>query len=399
MHEVALLYGDVVAAGAWVVVASVLTVVCAWGAALATVGPIGQAQGAHWAERARYAYQARKAVTIGAVLPPIIVAVFVVAAEPARGGFIALAAVLIAFWASYPARIFVERRAMPLGMTGREWLRGRLGWWLVMTPHLLVTLGLALVAPPELGWWSYALLALAVGSAFAAALGVTLRLARVIGLAVPAGPRLAGLVAELAAASGRPAPPAVELDLASANAFAWTHLGVVGVTRRALTALSDDELRAVLAHELGHLAEPRSVALVRALGMVALTPLVLVRPLLAERLLCPTAVTLWAIVALLALVRVVARRMEVRADHAGHAAEGDPGTYARALAALYEANGMPAVLPGRARQHPHLYDRLVTAGATPDWPRPAAPPAARSRLVMLACVLVTAVVAAVCAST
>ncbi len=399
MHDVALLYGEVAALIAWVVVAASLTALCAWGAALLTVGPIGEATGAHWAERARHAYQARKAVTTGAILPPVVIAVFVLSAEPEHGGVTALVAVLVAFWASYPARVYVERRAMPQGMTARDWLRGRFAWWLLMIPHLLITLGLAIVAPRHLGPGSFALLGLAVASAVLVAFGGTLGLARLMGLATPAGPRLAGLVAELAAASKQPVPPTYELDMASANAFAWTRLGAIGVTRRALAALSDDELRAVLAHELGHLAEPRSVALVRSLGMLALTPLVLLRPLLADRLYCPTAVVLWSIVVLLGLVRVVARRMEARADHAAHAAEGDPGTYARALAALYVANGMPSVLPGGGRQHPHLYDRLVTAGATPDWPRPAAPPSARSRLVMVACVLLTVAVAAVCAST
>ena len=53
------------------------------------------------------------------------------------------------------------------------------------------------------------------------------------------------------------------------------------------------------------------------------------------------------------------------------AAERDTGTYARALARLYEDNLAPAVMP-KETTHPHLYDRLVAAGVTPDFPRPAA---------------------------
>jgi len=51
---------------------------------------------------------------------------------------------------------------------------------------------------------------------------------------------------------------------------------------------------------------------------------------------------------------------------------GRPGVYARALARLYEANFAPAVMP-RKHSHPHLYDRLVSAGVQPDYPRPEPP--------------------------
>ena len=55
--------------------------------------------------------------------------------------------------------------------------------------------------------------------------------------------------------------------------------------------------------------------------------------------------------------------------------EGDAGTYARALTRLYEDNLSPAVNAKKMATHPHLYDRLLAAGVTPDFPRPAAPAA------------------------
>jgi hypothetical protein len=34
---------------------------------------------------------------------------------------------------------------------------------------------------------------------------------------------------------------------------------------------------------------------------------------------------------------------------------------------------MPAVMPTKRLPHPHLYDRMVVAGVTPDFPRPDRP--------------------------
>lgn len=368
----------------WVAIAALVTAALTWGAALAAVRPLAARQHAHWTERARYAFQARQAVLTAALLPPVFVAVSAAATLP-FGGAIGLLAIVTAFVASTPARLYVERRALQRQLSLRAWVRGRVAWWLVMTPHLLVVVALTLVAPRPLGAATFAVFGLGVAATVIAAFGGTLRLARVLGLAVPAGPRLAQLVAESAARASVSAPPAYELEMPIANAFAWVHLGAIGVTRGALEALSDDELRAVLAHELGHLAEPRAVAVVRSLGMLALTPLVLILPLVFARHFWAIGLLLLAMIVTMRAVRLVARRMEERADRAAHAAEADPGTYAGALATLYEANAMPAVMPGKRPVHPHLYDRLVSAGVTPTWPRPAPPPVGGTRIIAFGC--------------
>jgi hypothetical protein len=80
--------------------------------------------------------------------------------------------------------------------------------------------------------------------------------------------------------------------------------------------------------------------------------------------------------------RDISRKLEVRADEMAKAQEHDPGTYARALARIYQDNMVPAVTAGRGT-HPHLYDRLVAAGVTPDFPRPAA--AKLGHVLMLCC--------------
>ena len=40
-----------------------------------------------------------------------------------------------------------------------------------------------------------------------------------------------------------------------------------------------------------------------------------------------------------------------------------PGLFAK----LYQANEMLAVMPKKRMPHPHLYDRMVVAGVTPDF--------------------------------
>ena len=57
----------------------------------------------------------------------------------------------------------------------------------------------------------------------------------------------------------------------------------------------------------------------------------------------------------------------------GRSQEIQRGAFARALVHLSELNLSPAVLPGNAGTHPHVYDRLLAAGVTPEFPRPAVP--------------------------
>ena len=65
--------------------------------------------------------------------------------------------------------------------------------------------------------------------------------------------------------------------------------------------------------------------------------------------------------------------MEIRADVFGSRVHEDKSIYARALSKLYQANEVPAVMGRKRMAHPHLYDRLLAAGITPDFPRPDPP--------------------------
>ncbi|MCA9622247.1 MAG: M48 family metalloprotease [Myxococcales bacterium] len=261
------------------------------------------------------------------------------------------------------------------------WLGGAVVVVLVFMPILPLFVGLIWTAPtspwtPTAALWATMAVALWV----VAIRGHGIEAARVMRLARPAGPRLRAIVAEASREVGRPPPPTFELAwwIANAAAFPFGHRLVF--TDGALDHLDDDELLAVCRHELAHLAEPRAVLALRALVSFALLPLAAI---IGNAVQLGTPVLLVALASFLVLVivsRRVQRRMEERADD--HAHEGDVEVYARALARLYEINGAPAVLRGRPI-HPHLYDRLVAAGATPSYPRPDPPPRARTLVAIL----------------
>jgi len=140
-----------------------------------------------------------------------------------------------------------------------------------------------------------------------------------------------------------------------------------------LTSHPDEETAAICAHELAHLSEPRRLVLARVLGAMSLCPLIFIRPMVHEFdfggigiLLAPFAIgTVY--------VRRLGRQMELRADTMANQNAAEAGVYARALERLYRVNQVPAVMPGQRQIHPHLYDRLLAAGMTPEYPRPEPP--------------------------
>lgn len=157
------------------------------------------------------------------------------------------------------------------------------------------------------------------------------------------------------------------------NAFASPFTGGVGFTTRAMEVLDDEECRGVMIHELAHLTEPRSVRLIRLVGSMSIFVVAFVKPVLEQ----------WGSFGLLGLVivflliqrllRSTVQRMERRADSAATAMAENSAAYARGIESLYRASHVPAVMPGNKMVHPHLYDRMESAGVTPDYPRPAPP--------------------------
>lgn len=189
------------------------------------------------------------------------------------------------------------------------------------------------------------------------------------------GERLQRLVTETAMRLGRPVPPCYEVRGIGLNALAWPLWGIVGVTRLAMDCLDDDDVRALLMHEFGHLAEPPAVVRLRRIASYA--PLVFFfGPLF--RAAFPSSGALGFFVAFSVFVLISLRLKtglagtEDAADKYAVDHGGNPIAYARALEKLYRYNGYPAV-QGAKTLHSDLYDRMLAVGATPEYPRPEAP--------------------------
>lgn len=372
---------------------------------LALLALRGLPAGAHWTERARRAWPARVVAAAAPMLSGLVLGVLAallsgpltLPSEGALGVLVGIAA----FAAAYPQIARVDRRCGRPLVPLRERLAGQAFVLIALYPHAWIVLVAMALMPGEP--FPAALATLAVlALLLAVAAGAGLRIAAALGLARPADARVAALVEACAAKVGvRPARTWI-VRWPMVNALAFARLRELAFTERAVRELSDDELSGVTAHELGHLAEPRGVLFARSLGLFALAPLILIRPLVLLSGGDPLG-ALPAVLALLALaiivgrlVRRVARRMEERADAVAHAHEDDHGAYARALERIYELNLAPAVTRAKRPLHPHLYDRLVASGLTPSYPRPAPPAALPQRAAMLTLVVLVAGAAITC---
>jgi Zn-dependent protease with chaperone function len=143
-------------------------------------------------------------------------------------------------------------------------------------------------------------------------------------------------------------------------------------TGRLLEIAPDDEVAAICAHELAHLTESRAAQSSRFIGILTFLPWIFFNPLTHAFGILAFFGLLFTTLGIPRIYRKISHKLETRADAMAKANEEDAGTYARALTRLYEDNLAPAVMAKNRASHPHLYDRLLAAGVTPDFPRPAA---------------------------
>jgi len=139
-----------------------------------------------------------------------------------------------------------------------------------------------------------------------------------------------------------------------------------------LAFIPDDEVAAICAHELAHLTESKTARCSRSIQMLTFMPWIFFNPLMRAFGFFAFYGLLFTTFGFPRIYRSISRKLESRADQMAKANEGDSGTYARALTRLYEDNLVPAVTAKAQTTHPHLYDRILAAGVTPDFPRPAA---------------------------
>ena len=349
----------------------------------------------HWTERARLSFPIRTRLGLAALTTPLfglLIGAFLFAGElsyvPAAVvglgcGAGAFAGSLLVGWRR--AGLF-RVRTVPFA----EYARGAVVEWVLRRPHVLV-LTVAMAGLPAavqngelflIGWSC-------VGAVLFAASGLLAGLPVLIVLRVarPLEGERAVRVRAMAQRMGVRLRSAWVVPWPVANALALIYSRQIVFTERILELLDDEELDAVTAHELGHVGEPLSAKMGRGTVVVALSLVMLATPWLSALGLTGGLLVFLLVVVGALLVRRVARRMEERADKLAAEQSIDPAVYARALEKLYEANLMPAVTGSKHRAHPDLWDRMVAAGATPAYEKPAAPPKGAARLGLIALML------------
>lgn len=331
----------------------------------------------HWTERARRSYPFQAYLMSCSLLLPWLFA----AAAFNYPGFALPVSKWLLFWAvwaiclvaCHTMAVFWERRYQTAPATVRQSLQNTLCILYIYGVSLTIFIIMARNLPSHWGWRALLVVTATILAYFWIQFGGWIRLGRWVGMISPADQELTEMVAALALKRGHPKPVVWRFHWHKANALAFIFSNEILVTEKLCTLVSRDELKAVLAHELAHLCEDRTTKLMRLLTPLLLLPLFMIG-LLWPVLGLPGLASCYCLLILgLRLLRQRARRMEERADAFGSEAQENEGVYARALEKLYEANLMPAVMPGKKAIHPHLYDRLVAAGLTPDYPRPKPP--------------------------
>jgi Zn-dependent protease with chaperone function len=325
---------------------------------------------AHWTERARVAFRLRRMAYVGLLASPLFGAV-VAAAGPLAIVPPRVTIALCAFAGALAIQGVFQPVNDALGAPrSRTSTVGTVGLLLLLVPTLpvLLVVGVVLVRIEDT---VSALLAWLLGGLLLAgwlrALPVALRS---LGPRIAAPERLRQVVVVASDKIGMRAPATFVVPLQLANAIAYPTSGVLVLTRPALDVLDDAALEAVVLHELGHLREPPLAIAYRVLRVVNVYALALGGIVGRFDRAAP-----FVLVGVVWVVAILARGQSVRLERAADAvalAHADEGAYARALECLCRANLSPVVTRSGGT-HPHAYDRLVAAGVTPDYPRPAPP--------------------------
>jgi Zn-dependent protease with chaperone function/Tfp pilus assembly protein PilF len=330
-----------------------------------------------WMERARRAYPFMMMLSYGVLLPPLVDLVSIIYYPafvlPISKWILMWIVPAVGFWSCNVVVVYWSWFYRHEPITAAQNMKDIGITLLIYLPSFAIFLVMAFTLPDHFGWQAALEIIAAILAYFYVQFGGWIRLAHLGRLIRPAGQELTADAAELAQHWQIRAPTVWLIPWRKANAFAFTFANAIVVTEKLHAILNRAETRSVLAHELAHLCEDRAT-----LAMRLAVPLLLL-PIFTANLWSSTYILLapagsYLLFLLGAMVmRRRARRMEERADSFGKAAESEAGIYPLALAKLYAANLIPAVMPGKKKVHPHLYDRLLAAGITPDYPRPKPP--------------------------
>jgi Zn-dependent protease with chaperone function len=370
----------------------VLIVSSFFGALLISIGlnwlaliPWRRSAGAHWTERARLLFPARTAARVNLILLTIVSSIATSIIAPQLNPIFT---VLPVFFGALLAGFFLNREIFP-AMTFMQWLQFIVAIWFFLSPVLVFGVA-AFVMPGNFGLTTWIIAASEIVLLLSLQFGLNVRLLRYLRIFRPAPDRLTKLVQDVSGKMSIVAPATWIVEAPMSNAAALPGPRQLVFTEKLLATHSDDEIKAICAHELGHLTEPEKVRLSRLLLPLFIFPLAFLRPIdsvmgpalnefapgaASNAFLCSILIVFIPIVFCFIFAKRLGRRMEKRADQVAVKHQESPAVYARALERLYQTNQSPAVMPRRMRPsvHPDLYDRMLAAGITPDYPKPAPP--------------------------
>jgi Zn-dependent protease with chaperone function len=185
----------------------------------------------------------------------------------------------------------------------------------------------------------------------------------------PAPERLSKIAGDVSSKMNIPCREVFVMRSSLSQAYAFPRKSALGFTDRLLEILSDDEVGSICAHELAHLTESKAVRFSRSLRSLVYMPWIFFNPLMHTFGIFPLFGLIFIIVGAPRIYSKISRKLESQADYLAKANEGNGGTYARALARIHEDRLIPAVTSKKNNTHPDLYDRLLAAGVTPDFPK------------------------------
>lgn len=326
---------------------------------------------AHWSELARVYQPVSTSATVLLVWMGLLALWFISGPENADTW---------AAWSSPLAVIFGWRTGYRLGQRGVALPVGaRLGRFssalamALLLPAALIVISLLIATHGRdldrvTGWIAVA----ATLGGFVLICGGSVELLRAFKLITPAPQHVTDLVQSLALRRGVTVRSVSVLHITMANAFALPWSKELLFTPLAIQTLTDEELMSVAEHELGHLREGLGARLGRSFGVLSLVAYGLIPSAIRSGQIWMPAAMLGAAWLISKAVVNLHRRLEVQADSAASDAESAAGVYARALEKIHATNLIPAVFV-KDNLYPHLYDRMLAAGVTPDFERPRPP--------------------------
>jgi tetratricopeptide (TPR) repeat protein len=333
--------------------------------------PWRRTAGAHWTERARLLWPVRFTAGINVFLIPVILsqAHWLLFPETAQWWICdGIASFLGALLGCYP----FDREIFPQ-LDFRNWWHQVIALWGIRFGIWVALIAACVLMPENFGSKMLLVAGGYLALHFAIQWGLFLKYLRWVKFLKPAEERLQQIVNLTAIRMNVAVRATWQFGGPLANAFAVPTTHELVFSKRLLEICTDEEISTICAHELAHLKESKTVLAGRLLGSLMLFPLIFITPSIHHFGATGFFLPYLGLIIIAKSARWLSHRMEKRADQIALTEQTNEGIYASALEKLYRESQIPAVNVNNRQTHPHLYDRMLAARITPDYPRPTKP--------------------------